>query len=96
MCTCVFFSVFRSVILYEIVFFFVLSRCFILGDVSIIHSYADLKKSVILFFGSYRVINVHKGVRTMLHIFLSLSFRFTLLLSVGFYFGVTSYFFSLF
>lgn len=46
-CVCV--SVFRSVILYEIVFFFVLSRCFILGDVSIIHTYADLKKSVILF-----------------------------------------------
>lgn len=44
-------------------------------------------------FGSYRVINVHKGVRTMLLIFLSLSLSFfTLLLSVGFYFGVTSYF----
>lgn len=46
-------------------FFVSLSSCFILGDVSIIHTYADLKKSVILFFGSYRVINVHKGVRTI-------------------------------
>lgn len=92
---CLFFSVFRSVIfIWNSVFFLpFLSRWFILGDVSIIHTYADLKKSVILFFGSYRVINVHKGVRTMsylppFHFFFTLSLK-----CVGFYFGVTSYFF---
>lgn len=92
-CVCFFLCFEVSFFIWNSVFSSLLSRWFILGDVSIIHTYADLKKSVILFFGSYRVINVHKGVRTMSYLppFLVL---FTLSLKcVGFYFGVTSYFF---
>lgn len=86
-------SVFRSVILYEIVFF-----CFIkMFHLRWRKYYTHIcwfEEICDFVFGSYRVINVHKGVRTMLLIFLSLSFFLYFTLKCGILFWCYFVFFS--
>lgn len=87
-------SVFRSVILYEIVFFFCFIKMFHLRWRKYYTHICWFEEICDFVFGSYRVINVHKGVRTMLLIFLSLSFFLYFTLKCGILFWCYFVFFS--